>query len=181
MTQTNYGETETFSYNIDITQPTNLTIVEDAEVSLTLSWTGDARSYQIIRNNQHLAYIDTNVYVDTNIVFGETYTYQIKGISYQCQSDVSNPVSYTTTNDLNNILNENNIKLYPNPTDKELTVETTIPIQKIEIINANGQTIYTIEPNKKEIKINTSKFVTGNYIAVITTSKAVFKRQFVVR
>jgi hypothetical protein len=85
-------------------------------------------------------------------------------------------------NSLNEIIDSDNIaKLYPNPTDKELTVETTIPIQKIEVINSNGQTIYTVEPNKKEIKINTSKFVTGNYIAVITTSKGVIKRQFVVR
>jgi hypothetical protein len=138
-------------------------------------------SYQILRDNQFIANVDTNVYVDTNIVWGETYTYIVKGVSYQCQGSFSTPISYTTTNGLTEVLNENIAKLYPNPTDKEITIETTLPMRKVEVINANGQTIYINEPNKNEVKINTSKFVLGNYIAVITTSKGIIKRSFVVK
>ncbi|MDR1847500.1 MAG: T9SS type A sorting domain-containing protein [Bacteroidales bacterium] len=100
--------------------------------------------------------------------YGET-----KSFVYPCDKEDSNS--------LTNVFNEIPIKLYPNPTDKELTIETTLPMRKVEVINSNGQTIYTTEPNKKEVKINTSKFVSGNYITVITTSKGIIKRSFVVK
>jgi hypothetical protein len=119
------------------------------------------------------SFVLTKIYT----TYGDTLTHidygDINSFSYNCiEAD---------TNNITTIYNNIQIKLYPNPTDKELTIETTLPMQKVEVINSNGQTIYINEPNKKEVKINTSKFVSGNYIAVITTSKGIVKRSFVVK
>jgi hypothetical protein len=119
------------------------------------------------------SFVLTKIYT----TYGDTLTHidygDINSFSYDCiEAD---------TNNITTIYNDIQIKLYPNPTDKEITIETAVPIQKVEVINSNGQTIYINEPNKKEVKINTSKFVSGNYIAVITTSKGVVRRQFVVK
>jgi hypothetical protein len=84
-------------------------------------------------------------------------------------------------NSLNEIIDSDNIaKLYPNPTDKELTIETTIPMQKIEVINSNGQTIYTDNLQTNKTTIDCRKFAKGNYIAKTYVAKGFIMKKFVV-
>ncbi|MDR1846656.1 MAG: T9SS type A sorting domain-containing protein [Bacteroidales bacterium] len=86
-----------------------------------------------------------------------------------------------TCNDLRDISNEIISTIFPNPTDKKITITTSIPMQKVEIVNSIGQSIYEQELKDKSITINTSKFISGNYIAIIITSKGFIKKQFVVK
>ncbi|MDR0790567.1 MAG: T9SS type A sorting domain-containing protein [Bacteroidales bacterium] len=72
-------------------------------------------------------------------------------------------------------------KLSPNPADKEITITTAIPMQKVEITNATGQKVYEQSLKTSSVKVNTSKFSSGNYIATVHTEKGMVKKQFVVK
>ena len=73
----------------------------------------------------------------------------------------------------------NQIKVYPNPTKDNLTIETnSTKEQRIEIVNLIGQTVYTTIINKKAI-VNTSSFPSGVYILKLYTDKETVVRKFV--
>ena len=71
------------------------------------------------------------------------------------------------------------VKVYPNPTKDNLTIETNLNTQqKLVIINLIGQTVYTSNINKKAI-INTSAFANGVYILKLSSDKETIVRKFV--
>ena len=71
------------------------------------------------------------------------------------------------------------IRVYPNPSKDNLTIETNINTeQRIEIINLFGQTVYTTYINKKAT-INTSAFAKGVYILKLSSDKETVVRKFV--
>ena len=79
----------------------------------------------------------------------------------------------------NNIKNEVNIKISPNPCLSNLTIETNSNTQqKVEILNLMGQSVYTSSINKKAI-VNTSAFANGVYILKLSTAKELLVRKFV--
>ncbi|MDR0790350.1 MAG: T9SS type A sorting domain-containing protein [Bacteroidales bacterium] len=70
--------------------------------------------------------------------------------------------------------------LSPNPADKEITITTAIPMQKVEITNATGQKVYEQSLKTSSVKVNTSKFSSGSYIATIHTENGMVKKLFVI-
>ncbi|MEI6822410.1 MAG: T9SS type A sorting domain-containing protein [Bacteroidota bacterium] len=77
---------------------------------------------------------------------------------------------------------ENNIsqiRVYPNPTKDNLTIETNSNTeQRLEIINLIGQTLYTNSINKKAT-INISAFANGVYILKLSSDKETVIKKFV--
>ena len=65
------------------------------------------------------------------------------------------------------------INIYPNPTENELNISSSVEITKIEILNILGQVVYTNEMKSKNTKIDISNLPKGNYIAKIHTQKGV--------
>ncbi|MDR0789861.1 MAG: T9SS type A sorting domain-containing protein [Bacteroidales bacterium] len=95
---------------------------------------------------------------------------EVKTFFYQCASG-----------GLNEVEGNDSVRLYPNPADKEITITTAIPMQKVEITNASGQKVYEQSFKTSSVKVNTSKFSSGSYIATIHTEKGMVKKQFVVK
>jgi len=75
---------------------------------------------------------------------------------------------YTNINDLKN---ESNVALYPNPVSDNLIVKSNEIIKKIEIYNLIGQKIETIEKCETEINVDVSNYNNGLYILKIKTLK----------
>ena len=75
---------------------------------------------------------------------------------------------YTNINDLKN---ESNVALYPNPVSDNLIVKYNEIIKKIEIYNLIGQKIETIEKCETEINVDVSNYNNGLYILKIKTLK----------
>ena len=74
----------------------------------------------------------------------------------------------------------NNISIYPNPTNDNLTIETNSTTeQRLEILNLMGQTVYTSYINNKKTTINTSAFANGVYILKLYTDKETVVRKFI--
>ena len=87
-------------------------------------------------------------------------------------------IEYEATG-LNEPVNSERIKLFPNPTKDKLTIETnSTKEQCIEILNLIGQTIYTSNFNKKA-KVNTSAYANGVYILKLSSDKETEVRKFI--
>ena len=76
---------------------------------------------------------------------------------------------------------DNEYKIYPNPAKEVLTLETNSnKVQRFEIINLVGQTLYKSSIFKK-VTVNASTFSNGVYILKLYTDKTTFVKKFVIK
>lgn len=60
------------------------------------------------------------------------------------------------------------VKVYPNPANEYTTIEATgYRIEKVELVNLLGQTVFASEVNDSAIRINTTDLLNGTYFAKI--------------
>ncbi|MFV0598381.1 MAG: T9SS type A sorting domain-containing protein [Bacteroidales bacterium] len=79
------------------------------------------------------------------------------------------------------ISNDNTIKLYPNPAENTLNIESQDIIKEIEFYDALGKKAKAITLNKKEAIIDISSFAKGNYVVNLITDKGKIKKKLVVK
>jgi len=77
-----------------------------------------------------------------------------------------------------NQLAESAINIFPNPTNDNLTIETTEKAT-IEILNIEGQTIMTINTAVKQTSIDVSNLSSGVYIIKAKTERGVAVKKFI--
>jgi hypothetical protein len=130
-------------------------------------------------NNSSYSYVlpatavqhDTTYYYRAYITsYGQTSFGEIKSFVYSAVNSLPNVAADAVA-----------ATLYPNPAEKEITIETSIPMQKVEITNAVGQKVYEQALKSSSVKVNTSTFGAGSYIATIYTSQGVVRKTFVVK
>lgn len=81
-----------------------------------------------------------------------------------------NVSSTLSTNNVNGILD--NVKIYPNPTDNILFIDTLDKqIQKIELFDLQGRLLKTINENKEKYQIDISNFSSATYLVKLSTEK----------
>jgi hypothetical protein len=80
-----------------------------------------------------------------------------------------------------NINIENTIKLYPNPAENTLNIESQDIIKEIEFYDALGKKAKTITLNKKDAIIDISSLAKGNYVVNLITDKGKIKKKLVVK
>ncbi|MFI5219820.1 MAG: T9SS type A sorting domain-containing protein [Bacteroidia bacterium] len=77
--------------------------------------------------------------------------------------------------------NQNQISVYPNPADEELTVSgLQFPVTKIEIINLLGEIVFSRDPKTVNCKLQTSFLPPGMYIIKVHADKGVFQQKLVI-
>lgn len=91
-------------------------------------------------------------------------TYRVLAYNYAGKSDYSNE----STLGLNDIVFEN-MKIYPVPFDKTLTIENLEGKLNVSIINVLGQVIFTESFDNGSARINTEDFEKGMYFISLTT------------
>lgn len=70
------------------------------------------------------------------------------------------------------------INIYPNPSHDVFNIEGK-DIQKVEVINAFGQIIYSKEINNNSLQIDLSKHAIGAYLVRVVTSKGINTQQVI--
>ncbi|MFI5219541.1 MAG: T9SS type A sorting domain-containing protein [Bacteroidia bacterium] len=74
-----------------------------------------------------------------------------------------------------------NFQIYPNPADNELTITgLQSPIQKIEILNLLGETVFSKEPQTLNFKLQTTFLPSGIYIIKVYADEGVFQQKLVI-
>jgi uncharacterized protein (TIGR02145 family) len=128
-----------------------------------LWWTNTAfdNSYSWCRilNNNH---------ADVSRVHGWPNSY---GLSVRCVCD-------TLLSSIQEIRIENQIQIYPNPVNNNLTIET-LQKSEIEILNIEGQIIKSIYTNDKATTIDISTLAGGMYFLKVKTEKGFVVKKFV--
>jgi len=74
---------------------------------------------------------------------------------------------------------ESTYTLYPNPVNDVLNISDISSVNKIEISDVTGKTVYSTEVNAPNISINTSNLSKGIYIVSFQNNKGVQTSKFV--
>lgn len=112
--------------------------------------TGNLLNYIITRNGELLAdSLMTTEFVDSDVVFFETYDYVVIAVYDDNCGAASAPFSVTPIPDA---IQENgkNIKVYPNPANETLHVEGT-GVHQVEVFNMMGQSVMRINEGFEHI------------------------------
>ena len=94
----------------------------------------------------------------------------------------NNPVSFgnfISTYTINGIISLDttpiDVEMYPNPATDNIQIQSSIQINKIEIVDITGRNIYSTT-NKT---IDCSSFAKGVYFAKVETAKGVIEKKFI--
>jgi hypothetical protein len=62
----------------------------------------------------------------------------------------------------------NNVTVFPNPFSDQITVSSEVELQKIELIQANGQVLNSVSVSGKDFTFETSQLINGIYFLQVT-------------
>ena len=151
--------------------PYDLSVYNITMNYVTVSWQGDADSYDIYRNDSLIVNVTDTIYVDNfSMQQGPTYHYNIKAINNTgCESALSDTVWFAIIGieDIN-IENTNiQAKLYPNPTSNKSTLEIEGLTSEADVLvyDMVGRVIqkHKINQGTKELEIDLSTYEKGVY------------------
>ncbi|MDD4703521.1 MAG: T9SS type A sorting domain-containing protein, partial [Bacteroidales bacterium] len=151
--------------------PYDLSVYNITMNYVTISWQGDADSYDIYRNDTLIVNVTDTIYVDNfSMQQGPTYHYNIKAINNTgCESALSDTVWFAIigVEDIN-IENTNiQAKLYPNPTNDKSTLEIEGLTSEADVLvyDMIGRVIQTYKINQgtKALEIDLSTYAKGVY------------------
>ena len=127
------------------------------------SYTRDARSYNVFRNNDIIA---SNIYENTctdHVTETGTYVYGVQSVNADCTS----PVKEISVNVGNEGVDENEeslFKVYPNPGKDVLNIRTGLQNACIKIYDLSGKLIHNQEITDNITSITTTSWPSGTYI-----------------
>jgi hypothetical protein len=151
--------------------PYDLSVYNITMNYVTVSWQGDADSYDIYRNDSLIVNVTDTIYVDNfSMQQGPTYHYNIKAINNTgCESALSDTVWFAIIGieDIN-IENTNiQTKLYPNPTKDKSTFEIEGLTSEADVLvyDMVGRVIqkHKVNQGTKELEIDLSTYAKGAY------------------
>ena len=156
--------------------PNSSTIWTDSIINDTLNWIKITGSFTADSSYQYFSvgtFFDDNN-IDTNHIPNQNPPnvglYYIDDV---CLSTDSNYCSTWTSVDENQI-DENQIKLFPNPTNDVIHVSSKTKMDNIQIFNSLGQIIYYKKfVKKRKVKIPMRKYRNGIYFIRINSDKKI--------
>ena len=133
----------------------------------------DAANYNFNTGNRFRIRCDASgnndqVFFDQIIISGDNPTAQAVAV---IDENVSRLTSF-------NNAAEDNIKLYPNPTSTQITIEVKeVSYSEIMIFSTTGQLMTSLEPSEGNLTIDVSEYASGMYfIRFVSNGLAVTKR-----
>ena len=168
-----------------------LTLIQEGEAFL-LSWLPvlEHVTFKIFKNSEFLTEVEENEYLDSEIEVGVEYCYTVTAVCPgNLESEPSNEVCETIVS-INEL--ENDVKIYPNPTNSILHVETRLiaSVQNIEILDMMGRMVETrliasVQDGTTSLgvtstlRLDISHLPTGIYFIRIQTENGTIMRKIV--
>ncbi|MDD2577701.1 MAG: leucine-rich repeat domain-containing protein [Bacteroidales bacterium] len=134
---------------------------------IELNWQADGESYDIYRDDIFIANSEQPIYIDSNVINGESYYYYVQSLKGDCKSGLSNVVGMTFIG-LDNIQNDNiKSKLYPNPSNgkTKLEIEGLTSQTDVMVYDMIGRIVqkHTMKKGINELNIDLSDYAKGVY------------------
>ena len=115
-----------------------------------------------------------NMLPSSTLLQDNTTYYATQSVS-GCESNRNvNANRFAVTTNLvlsNESFNTNAFSVYPNPVGEVLTVAAKDNLKSVVVYNAIGQQVLHLNPDQKELQINTTKFSKGVYFITLNTEK----------
>ena len=73
-----------------------------------------------------------------------------------------------------------NIKVYPNPANHEVVLESDLIINHVQVLNLLGSVLLEKTIKSQKVRIDLSQLSTGNYLMKISTAKGIISKNLVV-
>ena len=145
--------------------------------TVTLTWdapaTGSPIDYIVIRDGVELDRVTTKTYVDENLAWETTYTYNIIA---EYTNGTSMPVSVQATTGEDGIgENAMTFGVYPNPANDVLNIVTTADSFEYQLINSVGQVVMSGKANGNET-INVSELNGIYFMRIIADGNMIIKK-----
>jgi len=145
--------------------------------------------YNIYRKtiNEEFQFYDTTVYIeyiDTNIILSDIYCYNVTMVRIlygdTCESGPSNTVCEVVNLVNNEPQPHNAVRIYPNPTQNWLNIESEEEIRSIWIYNLLGEEKLKLEIGNLEKQVDVSHLQSGIYYVNVTTVLREYKTKVVI-
>lgn len=137
----------------------------------TLTATGSAINYQWLSSSSSFIMTGNPVVVSPNV----TTTYTLTGTDANgCQKSTTVVQNVSECTGLNEITKAgNNVKVYPNPTAGEFTIElANSAVKTLEVIDLTGRVVYSTATVTNKSKVNLSSLSNGIYYVKIQTNNS---------
>ena len=163
--------------------PSNLTANALTYNSVELSWEGSkiAKEYEVYRDNEKIATVNTTSYSDLQLENDTQYCYTVKSVCSLGISEPSDEACITTSNNegINDMTSSFNI--YPNPVEDNLIITTDAIVDDIIIYDMYGKTqkLRNSETQKLKNTIDVSDLNSGVYFIRITTENGESTKLFI--
>jgi hypothetical protein len=180
---------------VDNSLPCDITIeltaegIPDTEIHLSWLPVSEGYKYNVYRDAELLAKVEGNSYTDSALDPEQVYCYTITALcAGDIESEPSNEKCLSTTTAINEL--QNDIKIYPNPTDGQLIIDNgQLTIENIAIYDMIGQSVYSstlgISPlwgdkgGLSMLRLDVSHLPSGIYFIRIQTENGVVMKKVV--
>ena len=65
-------------------------------------------------------------------------------------------------------------KIYPNPANEYLTIESTEPLLSLKLYSVFGEELFTQTVNSDKARINFKNLIAGSYMLMLSTAKEIY-------
>jgi len=136
-------------------------------------------TYNLYRDGELIAVLTEPSYCDTLPMPG-FFEYYITATYYFGESGPSDTFYYLWV-DASNVTYEKEIRIYPNPVNDELFVESSTVIIQLELLNIHGSNVISEKSGSKEVQLNVSGLEPGIYFLKLETANQIILRKVVVK
>jgi hypothetical protein len=175
---------ETFNVNGNGPAAARTSIVSFEGTQLTANQSAkgisELQSYNVYRDGQVIANTADEMYDDLGLPAGQ-YEYYVTAVYDLGESDPSNTVLVDVITSITSNP-EDRVRVYPNPFDDLIHVESHLPIRTVDVLNVSGQVVQKVKPMSGAIiTIDVNDLKSGVYYLRMETdnghiSKKVIKK-----
>jgi hypothetical protein len=87
---------------------------------------------------------------------------------------------YTNTSNVGINELEQDVKVYPNPAQNMIVIQSDKETEEITIVNQLGQTVYNVKTNQNQVVLNTSNYENGVYFIKIKINQSMITKKITI-
>jgi hypothetical protein len=153
-------------------------IIHEGNVILKWQESTMAERYNIYCDGQLIGHSSGTDFIDYSANPSQTYHYTVTGKTAFIESSPSNEVYIDWTTNTNENIEYQNINIYPNPTESQVTIEAQ-GLSQVRVFNVMGQEVKVLNTNESTVTIDLSMQPQGCYFIETTTEQGCSTRKIV--
>jgi hypothetical protein len=153
-------------------------IIHEGNVILQWQDATMAERYNIYCDGQLIGHSSGTDFIDYAANPSQSYHYTVTGKTSFIESSPSNEVFIDWTTNIDETVEYQDINIYPNPTESQVTIEAQ-GLRQVRVFNVMGQEVKVMNTNESTITIDLSMQPQGCYFIETTTEQGCSTRKIV--